>query len=41
MIIEINAQIQEFDAKDIESFKAIAHLYCGVVQKRVMVLLKP
>ena len=41
MVIEINAQILEFDAKDIGSFKAIAHLYCIVVQERFMVLLKP
>ena len=41
MIIEINAQMWEFDAKDIGSFKAIAHLYCIVVQERFLVLLKP
>ena len=27
--------------KDIESFKAIVHLYCIVVQERFMVLLEP
>ena len=41
MVIEINAQMQEFDADGIESFKAIVHLYCIVVQERFMVLLKP
>ena len=41
MMIEINAQMWEFDAKDIGSFKAIAHLYCIVVQERLIVLLKP
>ena len=41
MIIEINAQMQEFDIKDIGSFKAIVHLYGIVEQKRFMALLKP
>ena len=39
--MEINAQMQEFDAKSIGSFKAIVHLYCIVVQERFMALLKP
>ena len=41
MMIEINAQMQEFDAKDIGNFNAIVCLYCIVVQERFMVLLKP
>ena len=36
MIIEINAQMSECDAKDIKSFKAIAHLYCIVVRKDLL-----
>ena len=35
MIIEINAQMQEFEAKDTGSFKANVHLYCIVVQERL------
>ena len=38
--IEINTQMQEFDTKDIGSFKANMHLYCIVVQERFMVPLK-
>ena len=42
MIVEIIAQMPEFDAKDIGSFKAIVHyIHCIIVQERFMVLLKP
>ena len=42
MEVEIIVLMWEFGAKDIRSFKSIAHyVYCIIVQERFIVLLKP